>query len=312
MICKCGSKAVKNGKRHGKQWYLCKVCGESFKDEPSKPTTKQFEKFAARTILSSRENRLTVKQVADFLGHEYITVYQWVNRGEKPAITTDQFKQYLKDSEHGSDILYLLGGAKRGMSPSEHLTKILAPAQSKPKRIPIIVNQEKVDEFVRLVTMPIKNRKGALAVLYAMLVSPAPDSATFSVDTIKNTITFRWQTLIQTIRGGFSSREYPLIRIVSQALAWLKLDKHNKLFVDEHEILEHIKDKTNSIYQSKADLQKALKQILYYAGASRNEAQKIFGYKLYELGNLDERRLLFDSLQGYIDKRAKELTLPNS
>ena len=73
MLCRCGSdKVVKNGKRSGKQCFLCRLCRRQFSDDGA---ITDVEKRAAVTLYAIG---LSFRKIGVLLRYSHVTILNWV------------------------------------------------------------------------------------------------------------------------------------------------------------------------------------------------------------------------------------------
>jgi len=142
MKCKCDLTAAKNGKRNGKQWYLCK-CGHQFSPEISSRKHNDFEKLIANILFNKYTCKdrmfptttISLSKIAKILGHKYTTVHYWINDcWTVPKFDDSEIKNYLESRENGSDIFNLLWSGNT--QPSEWLTQLLTRKQKPKLKVP--------------------------------------------------------------------------------------------------------------------------------------------------------------------------------
>lgn len=241
MECKnCGKKLVKNGIKKGVQYFYCTHCKKSYSGKPLEPKHHIFEEYIARLMFSKcvqRENEFThtkwkINQIARLLGHHHRDISKWAENKNFPKISEKQFVEYVRNRENGFDILCVLGYCKTN-APSDNLNRIVHKKErtTTPKdNVRFHINEL---EYLRLVNMPITNRKEAIFILGALLgcrtseiIGVKYSDIDYNEKTIyfHRTVTFG-KEIEQSENNLFvTNRIYPLTQRMVEVIEWLKTD----------------------------------------------------------------------------------------
>lgn len=244
MECKgCGRQLAKNGIKKGVQYYYCTHCKKSYSGNPHKPNHHIFEEYIARLLYLKcvkRKNKFTqttwtINQIARFLGHHHRDIDKWAHNKNLTKIRENELIKYLEKRDNGFDILCVLG-YRQTTSPSENLNKIIhrkkRTANSKDNSCDTGLHITEA-EYLRLVNLPIENRKEAIFVLGALLgcrTSEIIGAKYGDIDYDKLTIyfhravTFSKQIDISEKNRFITNRTYPLTQRMLAVIEWLKAD----------------------------------------------------------------------------------------
>ena len=250
MKCeKCQRELAKNGIKKGVQYYYCTHCGKSYSNKkPKKLKHNIFEEYIAQLMNENcveKKNEFTqtvwnINQVARLLGHQYRDVQKW-SRKKAPPIDA-QLIEYIESKNNGFDILCVLG-IRTAENPSEFINEIITrkkrPKLQKKKWEKLFSISDL--EYLRLVNMPITNRKEAIFVLGALLGCRTSEIVGVKYSDIDfdkkiihfhRTVTFGKYFEISERNKLISNRKYPLTDRMIKVIKWLKEDNEcnkNKL-----------------------------------------------------------------------------------
>lgn len=241
MKCKiCGRELAKNGIKKGVQYYYCTHCKKSYSGKPHQPNHHIFEEYIARLMYLKcvkRKNEFTqtlwtVNQIARLLGYHYRDVDKWANNKSLPKISEKELVQYIKERKNGFDILCVLGYCT-APAPSANLNTIIHRKEraTTPKDSTNFHITE--SEYLRLVNMPITNRKEAIFILGALLgcrtseiIGVKYSDIDYNDKTIffHRTVTFDKEIEVSEENFLITNRKYPLTRRMLDVIEWLKTD----------------------------------------------------------------------------------------
>ena len=239
MECKeCGRKLAKNGIKKGVQYYYCTHCKKSYSGKPHEPNHHIFEEYIARLLYRKcvicknefTQTTWTINQIARLLGHHHRDISKWVANKIPHNLDKTEFANYIKNRHNGYDIACVLGYTA-AIAPSANLNKIIKrkerPITAK-NRIGFHINEF---EYLRLVNMPITNRKEAIFILGALLgcrtseiVGAKYSNINYDEMTIhfNCTVTFSKQIDISENNRCITNRIYPLTQRMLTVIEWLK------------------------------------------------------------------------------------------
>lgn len=241
MNCEnCGKKLAKNGIKNGVQYFYCTHCKKSYSGKPLEPKHHIFEEYIASLMFLKcvkRENEFTqtkwtINQIARLLGHHHRDIKKWAKNKNLPKISEKQFVKYVTSRENGFDILCVLGYCKTS-TPSDNLNGIVhrkEKATTPNDNVRFHINES---EYLRLVNMPITNRKEAIFILGALLgcrTSEIIGVKYSDIDYNEKTIYFhRTVTFGKEIEQSENNlfvtyRIYPLTQRMIKVIEWLKND----------------------------------------------------------------------------------------
>lgn len=252
MECKiCGKKLSKNGVKKGIQYYYCTHCKKSYSGKPHKANHHIFEEYIAKLLYEKcirNENKFTqtkwtINQIARLLGYHHRDIKKWIQNKIPSNIDKSEFSKYLKNRENGFDISCVLGFTF-STTPSENLNNIIhrkERAKTQSESIHFHITEA---EYIRLINMPISNRKEAIFILGALLGCRTSEilGAKYSdINYTEKTINFhRVVTLgkevgISENSRFVSNRTYPLTQRMFDVIAWLKTNaEQNKIDLGEN------------------------------------------------------------------------------
>lgn len=250
---------IKDGKLRGKQLYHCKDCGRKFSDMDRTSIYDWFIAWNLRHKCNNKfkknrytQTKLTDNQIAKVLSRNYLTVTKWAGSKEPPKVLKPEFLQYLKNREHGGDLLLLLGLKLSSEPMSDFLRGIITrkPKQKKEitkkelERQARIERQEelwkeKQNKKERAINTPISDRKNAIGkllilfdcskrLLYGLRYADIEDKNVGDIFEIKYSIHFE-KGKTKVVKG-ISSFDYghQFLQISSEkileVIKWLKSD----------------------------------------------------------------------------------------
>ena len=97
---KCGStKTVKNGKRHGRQCYLCRECGRQFMMSKSeKETAEQNKRLAAILYWNYAMTRCWI--LGEIFGVSRTTISRWLaSQDKKKVFDEEEIKRFAQEKQ---------------------------------------------------------------------------------------------------------------------------------------------------------------------------------------------------------------------
>ena len=357
MKCKiCGRELAKNGIKKGVQYYYCTHCRKSYSGEPYKPKRNLFEEYTARLLYREsvkRQNKITktvwtINQIARLMERPHRYIREWATRPIPSDINKKQLLYYIKTRANGGDILYALG-----YNPDEQMSENLSRiVYRKPK----IKNEYyggiylSVCDYLKLINMPINNRKQAIFVLGALLGCRTSEiiGAKYSdVDYDKKTIFFHRvvsygkNTIVSETSKMVSYRTYPLTERMLSIIDWLKTDALRRdavvtqrqfydfictdesgQFITSHDLNERIEDIYDNLseidFEAKfRQLRLTVRNLMLQAGVSPKDVKLIFGYRTtYSNLNKDEKlyimRNAYKILDKYITEKLNEMNGDNT
>lgn len=280
MECEiCGKKLAKNSIKNGVQYYYCTRCKKSYSGKPHEPNHHIFEEYIARLLYLKCVNRKSkftqtkwnINQIARLLGYRHQDVNKWANNENMPKIKEREFIKYIESRENGFDILCVLGYST-ATTPSENLNRILhgnKRAKLEESAKGAHLNES---EYLRLLNMPLTNRKEAIFVLGALLgcrtseiIGVKYSDIDYTDKTIffHRTVTFDKKIEVSEENFFITYRKYPLTQRMLDVVKWLKNDsEHNKQllgieFNSEYEDYLSIQENGNFLYSRMLNCQTA-------------------------------------------------------